>query len=226
MKKQKPTLSHYVILIKRALFNAPKRIIGNDYTIPSFLSKLRHFIGRLSPSILILTGSTLFLLYALWVSIQNRNNKQIFLHNSPYIDTYVAEQDNRSTQQEPIQQISITQADETITQQSSENIYSDVNPAVQTIYDLYTSINDREYIVSDYFDSYMSNSDFVQQYFTREKMYKVADATINGIQVVDATMLTSDRADRKHIQYSLSYTMRDNNQQFNELRTVTLRDQS
>lgn len=105
-----------------------------------------------------------------------------------------------------------------------EEIAQETSP-IQFIYDRYDAINNGSYIVDRYFDSYMSSSSFVQEYFTPQHTQRLIASTINGISISDAHIVPYDRADRVRIDYSISYTLRDSNQSFNEDRSVILRDQ-
>jgi len=219
------TLGHYVQswksqinLIKRALFSTPRRIIGKDYSTGTLLERIKKIISHISPSLWILVGSVIILLYAV-VGFQNKSSssQQILVHN-------VADESTGTT---PISGDSISILTDSLLDLSWSSLApEETSTPNQLVYDLYAAINTNSYTVTDFFDSYMASSNLIKNYFTPAKIQKIIEATVEGIQVSDMESFDTNRSDRIGVRYTISYTLEETQEAFTQVRSVTLREQN
>lgn len=228
--QQQSKLSQTIALIKRALFRSPRRLIGYDYTMPSFIIKIKNFVSRLSPSILLLWWSIVLLIYAIVSSIYTPKDYNMH-HNSWAEKTPLVISD--STHNESITRDKLIDIIMTNTQDIGTIYMPNINTEestwwewfIQVIYDLYNAMNDGTYTVEKYFDNYMRRTTTVQQYFTPTRIEKLIAATTNGISVDDVSIVSDIIQNRIHIDYRVSYTLQSTQQTFTEDWSVILRNQ-
>jgi len=225
-------ISWYSSLLKRALFSGPRRLIGTNYRNVSIIQKVKSLFGRISPSLWILAWSVGFLVYAIawWpnytgINIENITHNVADQETTPETlqeEVVVIDEDIDS----PIDtQDGIIDGDLTNSDVIDDDIVEDMaengNDPSTIIPAMYASINNGDYVVADWFDSYMQTSDLVQDYFTRSQMLALSAALTRAIDVSDIQISETDRADRIQVQYTISYALAG--QSFSETWTVLLR---
>lgn len=216
-------------LVKRALFKWPKRIISDTGATLHIIDKIKAIFWRMSGSVWLLIASGLFLLYAARTTFWHKTIPSIALHPASDIPQ------NTATTPTPVMSTPQlhNEAPDPLLQETTTTIITEtqantpiIPDTLQHIYTMYAAINDGSYAPADYFDSYMQTSDLVKMYFTSKRLTALRASIDWNISVVNAEEFATDRNDRISVRYTLNYKLINNDTNFTETRSVTLRPQS